>query len=130
MNIKIVLDFISAINNRDIDKILFLLSENHEFIDSQGNIVTGKNNMKYAWICYFELFPDYKIDITEILENELIIGLFGFASGTYKNLINKGNSNYWKIPASWKAIVKDDKIQLWQVYADNSLPLEIVNRNK
>ena len=101
------------------------------FIDSRGNTMVGKDNMKNAWIGYFDLFPDYKIEITDSLQNDAIIVLLGYASGTYKTKdVNVDNNNHWKVPASWKAIVVDEKIKLWQVYADNSVAIEIINRLK
>jgi len=43
---------------------------------------------------------------------------------------NVDDNNHWKVPASWKAKVVDKKIKLWQVYADNSVAIEIMNKNK
>ena len=91
--------------------------------------MTDRENMKKGWIGYFSLFSDYKIEITDTLQNDSIIVLLGFASGTYR-INNNGNNNYWKIPAAWRAVVTDGKIKLWQVYADNSVVLDIINRNK
>jgi hypothetical protein len=34
------------------------------------------------------------------------------------NLTNELNSNFWRIPASWKAIVENNKIKHWQVFCD------------
>jgi len=53
-----------------------------------------------------------------------------YASGTYKGIHNESNNNYWRIPAAWKAIVTDNKIKQWQVYADNIIVADIMNRNK
>jgi hypothetical protein len=39
-------------------------------------------------------------------------------------------NNHWRIPAAWKAIIKDNKINHWQVYADNIIVMEIIKRNK
>jgi len=39
----------------------------------------------------------------------------------------KSNENYWKTPASWRAAVKDGKIAVWQVYADNE-PIRVIMR--
>lgn len=130
MDLKIVLDFIESINSANVDRLYNLMSNDHEFIDSRGNSMVGNDNMKKAWIGYFNLFPDYKIGITDTLQNDSIIVLLGYASGTFKTNNNAGNNNYWKVPASWKAIVVDEKIKLWQVYADNSLAIEIMNKNK
>jgi ketosteroid isomerase-like protein len=130
MNTNVVLDFADAISNADVDKIYSLMAEDHLFIDSQDNRVLGKENMKQAWIGYFALFPDYKIEINEILEKDSLICAIGYASGTYKNLKNKNNSNHWRIPAAWSAIVKDNKIKVWQVYADNIIVMKIINENE
>lgn len=130
MDVKVVRDFIESINSASIDRICNLMTNDHEFIDSQGNKMTGNENLRKAWIAYFSLFPDYKIEITDILQNDSIIVMLGYASGTYKNFKTADNSNYWRVPASWKAIVVDEKIKLWQVYADNSVVMEIMNKNK
>ena len=131
MDLKIVLDFIASINSANPDKIYDLMSHDHVFIDSRGNRMAGNDNMKKAWIGYFDLFPDYKIEITDTLQNDSIIIVLGYVSGTYKTANkNLDSNNHWKVPAAWKAIVVDRKIKLWQVYADNSLAIEIVNKNK
>jgi hypothetical protein len=130
MNADRVLDFVAAINNADIDKICGLMTNDHLFIDSRDNRETGKENMKKAWIGYFALFPDYKIEVNEILVKDPIICLLGYASGTYKNLKNTINSNHWRIPAAWTAITKGDKIQVWQVYTDNSIVMDIIKKNE
>jgi len=129
MDLKIVLDFIESINSANIDKLYGLMHNDHEFIDSRGNSTFGNDNMKKAWIAYFVLFPDYKIEITDTLENETMIVILGYASGTFKTLNqNVENNNHWEIPASWKAVVVDEQIKLWQVFADNSVVIEIMNQ--
>lgn len=126
MNTNVVLNFIESINSADIDRIHSMMANDHLFIDSQGNKVRDNESMRKGWVGYFEMFPDYKIEITDTLENDSIVVLIGFASGTYKNIKN----NHWRIPAAWKAIVAGNKIKLWQVFADNSVPIEIINKNK
>lgn len=130
MDTKIVLDFIQAINCGDIDKMCDLMATDHIFIDSQDNRTIGKETMRQAWIGYLTLFPDYKIEISQTIEKGSFICILGYASATYKNLKNKENSNYWRIPAAWTAIIKDNQIKQWQVYADNIVVADIINRNK
>jgi len=127
---KVVFDFADAINHADVDKIYSLMAGDHLFIDSQGNRMEGKEKMKNAWTEYFGLFPDYKIEIEEIFEKDSSICIIGYASGTYKNLHNDNESNHWRIPAAWKAIIKDNQIKYWQVYADNLIVMDIINSNK
>ena len=127
---NIAIRFVKAINDHNVDEILNLMSEDHIFIDAVDNKSVGKKGMKQGWKGYYELFPDYKIEISDITENGFTIGLFGYASATYKNLTNKLNSNSWRIPASWKAIVENNKIKHWQVYCDYSKLLKIIEKNK
>jgi ketosteroid isomerase-like protein len=127
---NIVLDFIDAINKADVDRILNLMSDDHILIDSQNHQMTGKDNLRQAWIGYFGMFPDYKIKVNEILEKDSLICILGYASGTYKNLQNKDNSNFWKIPVALTAMIKDNHIRQWQIYADNLIVMDIINRNK
>jgi hypothetical protein len=46
-------------------------------------------------------------------------------SGCFKN--NEGES--WRLPVAWKAIVKDSRVTLWQVFADTMIPFQIIERN-
>ena len=129
-NKEVVYSFIAAINGHDTDRIYNLMSEDHVFIDGYGNRCKGRKEMKNGWIKYFEMFPDYLIEITDYAENETMSGLFGFAGATFKNKKNESNSNYWRIPAALKAIVKDGKIKYWQVFCDYSRLLKIIETNQ
>jgi ketosteroid isomerase-like protein len=125
---EIVLAFINAINDHDVDKIYDLITDDHIFIDGSGGQHTGKAGMKEGWQNYYQLFPDYKIQITDIVEDNSIIGLFGYASGSYKDINIK--DNFWKTTAAWKAIVKSKKIFHWQVYCDYTRLMEIIKNNE
>jgi SnoaL-like polyketide cyclase. len=129
MNRQIVQDFANAINEHNVGKICSLMADDHKFIDSHGNEVVGKEKMRAGWVGYFQLFPDYKIEIIEMFFNGDTVGAFGFAGGTFEGLSDK-KGNYWRLPAAWKAIIKNGKIQLWQVYADAKIPFDIINKNK
>ena len=130
MKTQIVFDFVDAINTGNVDNLCLLMTTDHIFIDSQDNKTEGKDKIKQAWMAYFSWFPDYKIEINEIFEKDSLICLLGYASGTYKALKKTNNSNFWRIPAAWKAIIQDNKVKQWQVYADNIVVMEIINRNK
>lgn len=129
MDTKVVIDFVDAINKHDVNRMYELMTTDHVFINSHGKRIEGKENMKLGWEGYFEFFPDYTIEITEIIENESVIGIFGYAYATYMKKKNKQNSNYWRLPGAWKAIVSDGKIKLWQVFTDTKVPYEIIEAN-
>jgi len=130
MKKQIVYYFAKAINGHDIEKICSLMTGDHTFIDAHGNKTEGKDKMKAGWAGYFQLFPDYKIELTDIFENGNTIAAFGFAEGTYKGLKTENNENQWRLPAAWKAVVEDGKIKQWQVYADTKIPFDIIGKNR
>lgn len=37
------------------------------------------------------------------------------------------NKNFWYLPAAWKAVVQNGKIQLWQVICGSKAPFDIMN---
>jgi hypothetical protein len=56
--------------------------------------------------------------------------MFGSAQGTLSNPKSAGQLNKedrWATPAAWRAVVKDGKIALWQVFADNE-PIRAIMR--
>lgn len=120
-----VLAFIDRINAHDVEGLAELMSEEHTFIDAHGNEVRGKQKMTAGWRGYLDLFPDYYIEVTEVIGDVGTLALFGFAGGSFKGT----QSESWRLPAAWKAIVQDGRIVLWQVFVDTKIPFEIINRN-
>jgi ketosteroid isomerase-like protein len=76
---KTIADFAAAINSHDPDKIAVLMSDNHTFIDAHGNEMTGTETMKAGWASYFQLFPDYYIEIEEIVSKGDLATAYGYA---------------------------------------------------
>lgn len=129
MSKQTIYDFANAINQRDVDKICSLMTDDHTFVDAHGNEVIGREKMKAGWAGYFQWFPDYKIEITDLFSDGNTLAAFGFASGTYKGKTTASKKNYWRLPAAWKAIIADNKIKVWQVYADTKIPFDIIGKN-
>ncbi|HET9839492.1 MAG TPA: hypothetical protein VFR84_14770 [Candidatus Angelobacter sp.] len=71
--------------------------------------------------------PDYSISHTEVLAGGEAVALFGSAQGTFSGDGQIAKKNFWKTPAAWRAVVKENKIVLWQVYADNE-PVRAIMR--
>ena len=114
---KTIRDFAAAINSHDLEKIAALISDDHTLIDAHGNEMTGKETMKTGWASYFQLFPDYYIEIEGIVTNADLAVAYGYAGAGV-------GEKAWKIPAAWRAIAQDGKIKLWQVYADTKIQFE------
>ena len=138
-----ILAFIDRINAHHVEGLAELMSDDHTFIDAHGNQVCGKERMSAGWRGYFEWFPDYYIEVTEVFEARDALGsdeasaivearedgetfaLFGFAGGSFKGK----QSECWRLPVAWKASVRDGRVTLWQVFADTKIPFEIIERN-
>jgi ketosteroid isomerase-like protein len=127
---KIANGFIEAINRHDIGAIGELMSEDHTFIDSGGDVYKGNEQMRQGWADYFRMFPDYKIEAPEFVVSGDTIILLGKASGTYTTDGKLRPENHWEIPAAWKAVIADEKIKFWQVFADNTPVMEIMVKIK
>jgi ketosteroid isomerase-like protein len=124
--------FVAAINQHNIEAICQLMTKDHTFIDSGGDIYSGIDNgkMRQGWIGYYKMFPDYTIDISEVFVSGETVVLLGKASGTYTLDGSLKPDNHWQVPAAWKAVVVGEKIKVWQVFADNSSVVEIIRKNK
>lgn len=129
-SVEVVIRFITAVNIQNSDSISDLISDDHKFTDSLGNVFRGKDIMINGWKNYLHLFPDYKIEVDEIYHNENKVMFTGKASGTYLSAGESLKENHWEIYAAWRAFVIDGKIKEWQVFGDNKSVYEIIARVK
>jgi ketosteroid isomerase-like protein len=113
------MEFVARINEHDPDRLAELMAEDHLFIDGLGRQVRGKYGMRDAWKAYLAWFPDYRISVDLKLADGDFVGLFGTAEGTYAPDGVLRAEQHWKIPAAWRAVVRQGRILEWQVYADN-----------
>lgn len=81
----------------------------------------GAVKLLSAWQGYFKMVPDYSISHSEIFADGNTVAIFGSAQGTFSKEGELRKENSWRTPAAWRAVVKDGKIALWQVYADAGL---------
>ena len=124
----VIHQFILAINSHNLEHMGLLMTDEHAFIDAHNKRVDGREKTLSGWKLYFDLFPDYRIEAEKVFNDENEFAIFGFAEGTYHNLATDGAKAHWRLPASWKAMVHEGKIALWQVYIDTMIPSEIMNR--
>jgi ketosteroid isomerase-like protein len=125
--IEVVLKFEQLINSRNPDAVCGLLTEDSVFIDSLGNRVAGLESQRKAWAGYFKMVPDYSISHAEIFANGETVAVFGSAQGSFSKDGQTKKEDFWKTPAAWRAVIRDDKIALWQVFADNE-PIRAIMR--
>src|SRR5258708_5838469 len=128
--IETVLDFLDRINQRDADKLAEAMTEDHVFIDSLGQIVRGREEMRAAWRGYYAFCPDYWVAHQEILQDAKVVAVFGAAGGTIAADGKLPIENQWRTPAAWLAVVEGGLVKEWRVYADNKPVYDILAKPK
>lgn len=130
---EVVRAFAERISADDVDGLCDLMSEDHIFIDAMDTTVQGREAMRQGWRGYFAMVPDYYIKIDQIYCEGDTVAVFGRAGGTYTSDGTLKPENRWEVPAAWLAEVRNDKVALWRVYADNEpirQIIEIENKGK
>src|SRR5262245_54095114 len=121
-----VREFIARINAHDVDGIVERCRAEHRFVDSVGRVLTGHEQLRAAWSGYLQLFPDYCVEVESLAVEATVVLAAGSASGTAGT--GTPMAQRWRIPAAWRAEVRDGLIDLWQVYADNTPLFELLRR--
>ncbi len=115
-------EWLAAINGHDVAAIAVLMTEDFVFVDSLGNRVNGAKSMEAGWRGYFALCPDYWLRGVDVVTGEgKTILIAGEAGGTI-------DGERWRIPAAWKAVIRDGSVAEWHVFADNKPVYEILAR--
>jgi ketosteroid isomerase-like protein len=126
--IATILEFFDCINRHDVDGLAHMLTEDHEFIDSLGNSVVGREAMRLGWRSYFALCPDYWVEREEIFVRGNLVAVVGHAGGTIAAAGELPAANRWRTPACWLAALDAGKVKRWRVYADNKPVYDILAR--
>ena len=122
--------FVKQINAHRAEGLAALMTDDHRFVDALGASWQGREVMREGWKGYFGWFPDYKIRVTELIEDGDTVAMFGTAEGTYAADGKLAKKNHWKIPAAWKAVVRGGRIAEWRVYCDNDPARRIMAAHK
>lgn len=118
--LDVVLGFMDCINRGDSAGLGELMSTDHAFFDSAGNVLRGREEMLKAWKGYFALFPDYWVSHDGVLIDGNTVAVFGSAGGTLAGSAASALKSAWQTPAAWLGIVEDGLVKEWRVYADQT----------
>lgn len=111
--------WLAAINGHDVSALAVLMAPSLVFVDSLGNRVQGAKSMEAGWRGYFALCPDYWIVAEDVASRGNTLLIAGEAGGTIDGVS-------WRVPAAWKAIIRDGSVAEWRVFADNKPVYEIL----
>jgi uncharacterized protein (TIGR02246 family) len=126
--VEIVLQFLERINERDVDRLAELMTEDHLFVDSLGQSVRGREPMRAAWRGYYAMCPDYTVVHDEVFQNGNRVVVLGTAGGTIAVDGARPAENQWRTPVAWLAVVESGLVKEWRVYADNKPVHDILAR--
>jgi|ERR1700685_591154 len=111
--------FVDRINAGDAAGLAALMTDDHRFIDSLGNVVAGRETMKNGWVGYFKMVPGYHLAAEQWLFDGVVVVMLGTASGGHCPEGAAESIGNWSTPAACRAVVRDELVAEWRVYADN-----------
>lgn len=107
----VALNFNVKINQRDLEGLVKLMTDDHTFIDIPGEVHKGKDVMKKGWKEFFEKFPDYRNIFTCAKVRNNVVVMIGHSTCSYKQLDG---------PSIWTAKVRGGRVSEWRVYEDSA----------
>ena len=114
----VVRKFNQSINNRDIEGLANLISDDHIFIDSSGEVHRGKERMTAGWSDFFSQYPDYRNHFSVVESRKNLVLVIGHSTCSHKPLDG---------PALWTARVENGLVAEWRVYFDTPENREKLN---
>jgi len=109
--IMVALNFNVKINQRDLEGLVELMTEDHTFIDIPGEAHKGKDVMKKGWAEFFTKFPDYRNIFTDVKVRNNVVVMLGYSTCSHKQLDG---------PSIWTAKIRNDRVSEWRVYEDTT----------
>jgi ketosteroid isomerase-like protein len=104
-----VLQFNEYINRQDINGLSNLMTDDHLFVDREGNSDKGKESMTKGWIKFFEMFPEYRNTFIRLQSQDELVVIYGYA------VWNKGSEQDYVI---WTVKIENDLVAEWRIYED------------
>lgn len=101
--------FNEHINNRDLEGLAALMTDDHMFIDTASRAIRGKSKCLEAWRGFFTSFPDYRNVFDSLTVDDMRVVVVGRSSCSDARLDG---------PALWVAKASEDKLAEWRVYED------------
>lgn len=105
----IAVQFNNFVNNGNIQGLTSLMTEDHAFVDMDGNRIEGLHICVEAWLRFFTLFPKYRNVFDSIEEHDDLIILPGYSICKDPRLNG---------PAIWTAKIRGEEVAEWRIYAD------------
>lgn len=117
--VRTALRLVNEINRHDVAAIGVLLARDHLLVEAGGREVRGPEKAQEAWSACFDRYSEYRIVIEDTLEAGPVVGMMGSVSGTTRPPEGSAEGAHrWKMPAAWKLVVRDGRVERFQIFAD------------
>lgn len=100
----VALKFNEKINQRDLDGLVELMTDDHTFIDNAGDIY---KNMRDGWREFFANHPDYRNIFTSVTVRDNVVVMLGHSTCSNERRLNG--------PSIWTAKVRGGLVSEWRV---------------
>lgn len=107
--LRAALRFNDSINERDLDGLAALMTNDHTFIDAVSQSWTGRDVCLENWRAFFDAFPDYRNVFEAISVQGDVVTVVGHSRCSDERLDG---------PAIWTARITDGRVAEWRVYED------------
>ncbi len=108
-NERVVQRFNEGINNRNINLIANLMTDDHSFVDAASNTLQGKEGVLEAWNGFFNSYPDYRNIFESLVSKDDTVTIIGRSTCSDGRLDG---------PAIWTAKINGNKVAEWRMYDD------------
>ena len=107
--VQVALRFNECITAGDVDALTELMSNDHTFVDTEGEVTSGRGACRDVWRGFFDAFPGYHNTFTSVTINGESVVMTGFSTGSVPALSG---------PALWSVIIRGDRVAQWRVWHD------------
>lgn len=108
-DVRVVRDYVAALNSRDIVAIRRLIGPSCVFIDSRNGAVRGHDQCVEASRRFFALDLDYDLDVATVVAHPPDVLITGTMRSTDNRLARD---------CLWRARCENGKLVEWQSFAD------------
>lgn len=107
------LKFVEQINSQNLDGLVQLMTEDHRFVDYEGEADHGREVMRDGFGRYFSAYPEYKIHISKVCTSGDAVAIIGKTTGSH--LLPEVDAEEILI---WTAKIQNGLIAEWRIYMD------------
>jgi uncharacterized protein (TIGR02246 family) len=113
---EITLKFVERINARDADGLAELATEDFTFIDHDGDVYSGREEMRKGFDDYFTAYPEYVIHVAKVLRSGDAVAIVGQTTGSHIAPEIEAVET-----VLWIARLRGGLVAEWRIYAEHDL---------